>query len=404
MATSHSGNGYVPSQEKLSVSDVASLFHVSSDCIRLWEREGRIPTANRTLGNHRFFYRQQFVDAGLLEPLPLVETPSSNGDGKKGKNYRHVVYCRVSSESQKSSLQTQRDKIVQWIWNNYQIPESELLILMEVKSALNKRPQLLKILDLLVSDNPPVYWFAQLPDRISRMGRSEMSIWEHLCARAGTKLIFCPETVDENDTDNKSDLVNELFSVITYFTNKNNGMRSRSRTMIAVPPEHLNKMVELYHQGYRWHGISRVLSKEGIMHEKGRKYSHQMVKKHLTEYFKQNPPPEQETRKGKNSYIAQFFRDEIARSKSGRIFTVPLWAAFQGYSESKGFSYLPRDTFLRLIQSEYGLTVKPSSYGANAIKGIRFKRPEWKDASFNPYTKNKNHLQEISEKIRKSFS
>lgn len=51
----------------VTVTEAAAMFHVSTDTIRRWSRQGRL-TTYRTLGGHRRFDRDELVALLNREP------------------------------------------------------------------------------------------------------------------------------------------------------------------------------------------------------------------------------------------------------------------------------------------------------------------------------------------------
>jgi len=288
-----------------------------------------------------------------------------------------------------------------WIKEQYGIDEDDILVLMETKSAFAKRTQLIRILELCLSSNGPETVFVEYPDRWSRATDSEWSILQFILDRSNTKLVFAKKSIDDDDPESQS-MASELLGIITYFSNKASAAKSRAVTQIIVPENHLNRMVELYKNGFRWKAIARQMKTEGFLSSKNRDYHWAFIAKTLKEYFRKNPIPK--TEKKRNMAIEEFVRREITIGKSYKVFSSVLWEAFKAFNESNGYPYLPMKSFYRLIQSDWNTTIKPSTKGNNAVFGMKFKRKEWASASTFPAKENPNHLKEIAETIRKSFS
>ncbi len=79
--------------------EFAEQIGVSVETLRRWDRTGKLP-AKRTPSNHRYYTEEDLAVARGLKPA--VENRSI------------VVYCRVSSQKQKSELANQKDAMEQF--------------------------------------------------------------------------------------------------------------------------------------------------------------------------------------------------------------------------------------------------------------------------------------------------
>ena len=61
----------------VSVDDVAHAFGVSCESVRAWENDGKIPKAQRTLGNHRRWRTEELAplltSRGFEVPAAWIE-------------------------------------------------------------------------------------------------------------------------------------------------------------------------------------------------------------------------------------------------------------------------------------------------------------------------------------------
>jgi excisionase family DNA binding protein len=169
---------------------------VSDETLRRWADKGKI-NAIRSPSNFRLYDIETF-----LYP---------NGREEREKK-RDIVYCRVSSEKQKKAGDLDRQK--EYLGSKY--PEHEIVT--DTGSGINfKRPGLRRILRLVFEGNVREIVVAHR-DRLCRFA---FELLEWICERHGTKI-----TVENKmDETPESELAQDLLSIITIFSCRNNGMR-----------------------------------------------------------------------------------------------------------------------------------------------------------------------------------
>lgn len=166
----------------------AQYFGVSTETLRLWADKEKIDFIKTKNGHRRYKIHVQ--------------------DNKKKKI--SIIYARVSSRKQEEDL----DRQIVFLQKKY--PKHQLIT--DIGSGINfKRKGLITLLDKIFIGSVKEIVVAHR-DRLTRFG---FEIFEYICKKFNTKII-----VIEND--NKSpveDLSEDLFSIITVFTARYNGMR-----------------------------------------------------------------------------------------------------------------------------------------------------------------------------------
>jgi putative resolvase len=124
-----------------------------------------------------------------------------------------VLYARVSSNTMKENLIRQQNRLEEFAAsNNYIIIKS----VREIASGMNdKRPKLLSLL----SDNNWNTLIIEHKDRLTRFGFNYI---EHLLRLNNKRII----TINESNED-KSDLINDLVSIIYSFSARMYGLRRK---------------------------------------------------------------------------------------------------------------------------------------------------------------------------------
>jgi putative resolvase len=179
----------------LNPKDASELFNVTVRTLFNWEKTGKIKCI-RTDGNHRRY---------LLSSFPKIKNISSSR--------RKICYCRVSTKSQQSDLERQ----VQFFKNKY--PDYE--IVRDVGSGLNfKRKGLQAILDSAEKGDVEEIVVTH-PDRLCRFG---FELIERIVQKYNGKIVV----LDKEKTSPEQELVNDLISIVTVFSSRLYGLRSKS--------------------------------------------------------------------------------------------------------------------------------------------------------------------------------
>jgi len=164
-------------------------------------------------------------------PVKATKTPSGmilvEPKQEKQPNNSTWIYCRVSTHDKKEDLERQIERCTEFCrargWTIEQITK-------EIASGMNdNRPKLKKLLN-----SNPSRIVIEHKDRLTRFG---FGYFEQLLPKLGCELI-----VINRDTEEKSDMVNDLIAIITSFCCRLYGLRSgqnkaqKARSVICDEP------------------------------------------------------------------------------------------------------------------------------------------------------------------------
>ena len=193
----------------LSIKEASEFLGISIDTLRRWERVGKI-TSMRTQGGHRRYDKKELIKFKM---------------GDNSENRITIAYCRVSSSDQKEDLQRQIENVSQYcIANGYQFR-----VISDLGSGLNYKKKGLQELIELICSNSIERIVVNYKDRLIRFG---FELIEQLCSIYNVKIEIINLTEDKSYEE---ELVEDVLSVITVFSEKLYGARShKSKKMIAT--------------------------------------------------------------------------------------------------------------------------------------------------------------------------
>lgn len=166
----------------LSTTKVAKLEGVTTQTIRRWLKDGKYETKITDGGHFRIKYKQE----------------------------RRVLYARVSSRKQQSSIDKQKEQLLS------KYPDSEFVF--DIASAFNfQRKGLRKILELAIGGNS----LTIVVTNRDRLARSGFGLIEWIISLSGGKIESLNESPKTDNFDRQ-----ELIGFITSFCNSYYGKRS----------------------------------------------------------------------------------------------------------------------------------------------------------------------------------
>jgi excisionase family DNA binding protein len=175
----------------LSIQQMASKLGVHPRTLRRWERQGKMPKPERTIGKHRR-YRM----------VPKADQPLTVG------------YVRVSSHDQKADLERQKA----YVENRAGKPVD--LIISDLGSGLNYKKAGFRRLLLLILQGKVRELILTHKDRPLRFGRE---IIFQICQFFGVRIIILN---DEPDKPSMERFCTDLVEIMTVFCSKIYGHRS----------------------------------------------------------------------------------------------------------------------------------------------------------------------------------
>ncbi len=187
--------------EYVKPSVIQTKYDISSQTLRKWVDQNKIksvklPDSGRRLIHYKDFLR--YIGREICEENEATK--------------KHICYARVSSMHQKEDLQRQIETLKE------RFPEYE--IIQDIGSGLNwKRKGLETLLELVLSNNVKEVVVTH-KDRLSRFAFDHLQ-W--LFNKFDCSILVLNKVTDSNP---QAEISEDVLSVITYFTAKNNGMRS----------------------------------------------------------------------------------------------------------------------------------------------------------------------------------
>ncbi|MGK7876748.1 MAG: IS607 family transposase [Xenococcaceae cyanobacterium] len=197
-------------EDLITIGEAAKLRGVSIDTLRRWEKKGKLKPEGRTEGGHR-----RYRVADLLR----IDNPS----------FRYTVcYGRVSTGDKKDDLARQMAMLETYCRDS---GWEEVYLLQDIGSGLNyKKKGLMKLVDLLQKNEVERLVITD-KDRLLRFG-SELIY--ALCESNNTQVIILNRLVDR---DPETELVEDILNIITVFSARLYGRRSR-RNLKAMQALH----------------------------------------------------------------------------------------------------------------------------------------------------------------------
>ena len=179
----------------ITIQEIANHYGVTTQTIRRWGRTGRLPEHHRTLGNHRRF------------------EPPRPPEGEV------VGYVRVSSHDQKSDLAVQSEAL------SVKAKSAGLEVertIQDIGSGMNyKKKGFVSLMAMLLAGKVK-HLVIMHKDRLLRFG-SEIVF--AVCKAMNVRVTILEESLAKSQVEL---LCLDLVEIMTVFTNKIYGMRSRS--------------------------------------------------------------------------------------------------------------------------------------------------------------------------------
>lgn len=187
----------------IKLSKFAKDLGVTKMTLWNWKKQGKLEF--HKIGS------MNFVDADTYNKFIGI---------KEKKTESIIIYCRVSSSQNKSNLESQKERMINYCMaNGYKIND----IVLEIGSGLNDhRPKLEKIL----SNCDFTKLVVEHKDRLTRFGFNYIEL---LLKTKGIEI-----EVVNNIADDKEDLIQDFVSVITSFCARIYGKRRSKRKTIEI--------------------------------------------------------------------------------------------------------------------------------------------------------------------------
>lgn len=180
----------------VSAKEAKKFFEISGQTLKSWK------------DNNKIKYKQ-FSSKKILYDIDSL----NNFDNFDKDNRQHVIYARVSCSNQKQSLENQIELIKNYmISNGIKVDE----IYSEIASGLNEDRKELNRLIRDIQSNKISKVYISFKDRLTRFG---FNYFKNIFANNNVEIIILDDNEDTNK-DYKSELVEDLISIIHHYSTK----------------------------------------------------------------------------------------------------------------------------------------------------------------------------------------
>ena len=204
--------------------EFAKEIGVTVETLRRWDRTGKLK-AKRTPSNHRYYTEDDLAQAKGLKPITEARLIK--------------VYCRVSSQKQKSELATQKAAMEKFcLARGYAVDEW----IEEIGGGLNfKRKKFLNLIEDALLGKIEIIVIAH-KDRLCRFA---FDLIEQLLSKRGCQIVIA----NAESLSPQAELVEDLMAVIHCFSCRLYGSRSYRkekekaiREILDIPNETMIKL------------------------------------------------------------------------------------------------------------------------------------------------------------------
>lgn len=192
---------------KMNIGEAAKYVGRKVQTLQVWDRKGILKPASRTATNRRVYTKQQ------LDTF-LGKRPNEN-------ERKIVVYCRVSSSSQKSDLKNQVEASM-----NYCIAKGycNTILVEEIGDGLNfKRKKLLELFSQVQRGEISKIIITH-KDRLCRFG---FDFLDYVCKENNCEL----EVINFEQTSPEKEVVEDLMAIIHCFSCRLYGLRKYAKVL-----------------------------------------------------------------------------------------------------------------------------------------------------------------------------
>jgi predicted site-specific integrase-resolvase len=193
----------------VKAKEAAEHYHISESNLRLWARQGKIPTQKTEGGRYNYLIHNEKI---------IPETSTTNTTVQWTP---YIIYARVSSRKQQADLERQ------CAWLKHAYPTYTLVT--DIGSGIDyKRKGFQTILERLFQGSVKEVVVAH-SDRFSRFG---FDLFEWVFEKFKARLI----NLDRSDGDGE-DMVGDLMEILTVFSARYHGKRKYKKIKDLPRPE-----------------------------------------------------------------------------------------------------------------------------------------------------------------------
>lgn len=188
----------------LRVHEFAARIGKSVSTVRRWDREGRLP-AQRTPSGERYYTQADIQKALGIQP----------------KQRKIIVYCRVSSNSQKTDLESQVKAMEQFCLGRGLAVDEWVE---EIGSGLNfKRKKFLELMTKIEEGEVSQLIIAH-KDRLSRFG---FDYFEYYAQQHNCEIVIA----NQKSLSPEQEMVEDLLTIIHCFSSRLYGLRKYKKVI-----------------------------------------------------------------------------------------------------------------------------------------------------------------------------
>jgi len=187
----------------ISISKAAKILGVSEITLRRWDKEGRLPSI-KTKGGHRRY------DLSKIRPETVHKFDFAD-------NRKTIAYARVSSHDQKDDLERQKQVLELFCSKNGWTFD----IISDLGSGMNYHKKGLKKLLNAILDGGIGRLVLTHKDRLLRFGAELVFA---ICEAKGVEVVIINKG---EDTTFEEDLATDVLEIITVFSARLYGLRSK---------------------------------------------------------------------------------------------------------------------------------------------------------------------------------
>jgi predicted site-specific integrase-resolvase len=367
-----SGPVYAPTAGKtklLKLRDVCGLAGVHENTIRRATDNGNLLCLRLPSGARRFRIEdverwlgvaRDNIAADVEKParVPVAATIRVSPHGQGARN----------TSSDKSSLEHQEERVRSFIAARFG-QTAEVTWYNSVGSGLDfNRPAFLRLVeDVLAGKYSGGYIVAQDFTRVCRFG---IRLVEHLAKLGNCQILY---TMSENEAEAKGQaerLTDEILSILTHYTAKASGAKTKGILQVRVPPSTLTRIFELHKLGHSHRQISRILASEGIgKGDCGKTISRNVVTRLLRENRAslEKLLPECASPALTNS-LARFVGSKLRLAEGTKLTFKTLHAAYMAWCErSKEQPILSHNKLVRAVLLAYPTVQSQTQSGGHRV-------------------------------------
>jgi predicted site-specific integrase-resolvase len=196
---------------RYKIGEFAAKLNVHADTLRRWDSSGKL-VAQRSVGGTRYYTDEHFQKALRLD---LEQKPK-----------RNVIYCRVSSPSQKDDLQRQIQAMETFALGRGLITET----MTEIGGGMNfSRKKFTQLMADIVNGDVGTVIVAH-KDRLARFG---FEMVDNLAKQCGCEIIV----VNREELSPQQEMVEDLMSIIHTCSCRLYGLRKYKKAKDLISDE-----------------------------------------------------------------------------------------------------------------------------------------------------------------------